>query len=382
MKPLRTYSDAPPAFETLAASVRSLRREQVFWIFQAIFWGSIAVALLGLTRAFRPDLPTPWGTIAARVGFGLIASSGIHWIVTAFVDRGGTRTARWTIVAAITGVMALVGVYVRDTFIGMVIPPGDAIFSASLLPRLVASGVWYAIYIGLDLLEQSYEADLRAGEAERRVLASDLRNAHAEGIARDNELRHLQSQLNPHFLFNALNAISANSHHPQAVEKVTQDLADFLRFTLRDAGALEPLSRELHALESYLSVQQSRFGNRLQCSLDCDPASHAIPVPPMLIQPLLENAFNHGTPPAEGPLEVVIVAKVTAGWLVVEVANTGSWVVPDPSQRPSTGIRSLRKRLELLIGPDASLQTAAENGWVRVTIRLPVRATAPSEPIR
>jgi len=100
----------------------------------------------------------------------------------------------------------------------------------------------------------------------------------------------------------------------------------------------------------------------------------------MMLQPLLENAFVHGTPPEDGPLEVIVTSKVQDGWLDVEVANTGVWVPPDQSRTPSTGIRTLSKRLELLLGPDASVAARAERGWVRVTIRLPARPIAP-EPV-
>jgi LytS/YehU family sensor histidine kinase len=371
----------PTDAEGRSAVARRRRRQRVFWTFQAIFWMTIGIAMIGLTRAFRPDEPTPWSAIATRLAFGVIASTGIHGIVSALAARSSERKARWTIAAAVTGVAILVSVYIfADQFVGIIIPSGGTLVSASLIPRVVAAAVWYVVYLGLDLLEQSYEADLRAGEAERRLMASDLRIAQAEANARESELRHLQAQMNPHFLFNALNAVAASAHEPAAVEKVTQDLADYLRFTLREARALEPLARELQSLEKYLSVQQARFGSRLHCRLECDPASHAVAVPPMMLQPLLENAFVHGTPPEDGPLEVIVTSKVDGGWLDIEVANTGIWVPPDPSRTPSTGIRTLAKRLELLIGPDASVVTRAEKGWVRVTIRLPARSVA-AEPL-
>jgi len=146
---------------------------------------------------------------------------------------------------------------------------------------------------------------------------------------------------------------------PAAVEKVTQDLADYLRFTLSEAGPLEPLARELQSLEKYLAVQQARFGKRFHCRLECDPASHAVAVPPMILQPLLENAFVHGAAPEDGPLEVIVTSKVHDGWLDVEVANTGVWVPTDPSRTPSTGIRTLSKRLELLLARHAEIEVVA-----------------------
>ena len=85
--------------------------------------------------------------------------------------------------------------------------------------------------------------------------AAENRAIQAESLARQHELRQLQEQMNPHFLFNALNAVAASKNDPAAVEQVTQDLSEYLRFALRKADAFEPLSRELYALERYLAAR-------------------------------------------------------------------------------------------------------------------------------
>jgi LytS/YehU family sensor histidine kinase len=187
--------------------------------------------------------------------------------------------------------------------------------------------------------------------------------------------------MNPHFLFNALNAVVASKHEPEAVESVTRDLADYLRFTLGESRMFEPLSRELQALEKYLGVQQARFGENLICRIACDRAAHAVLVPPMLIQPLLENALHYGGQTSRMPLKVVVTAKVIDGVLEVVVANTGRWVQPDMARSPSTGIRSLRKRLALLIDGEATVDTVIDpdldGGWVRVVVRMPAKPMHP-----
>lgn len=187
--------------------------------------------------------------------------------------------------------------------------------------------------------------------------------------------------MNPHFLFNALNAVVASKHDPEAVESVTRNLAEYLRFTLGEARTFEPLARELQALENYLAVQQARFGENLACRIACDRAAHAVLVPPMLIQPLLENALHYGAKTSRMPLKVEVTTKVANGHLEVAVANSGRWVPPDATRSPSTGIRSLRKRLALLIGDEATVDTVIDpdldGGWVRVVIRIPARLTQP-----
>jgi LytS/YehU family sensor histidine kinase len=212
-------------------------------------------------------------------------------------------------------------------------------------------------------------AEAAAGAATNRAL-------EAVSLAQQHELRQLQAQVNPHFLFNSLNTVAAIKDDPEAVEQVTQDLADYLRFALRDAGTLEPLSRELRALVKYLSVQKRRFGSNLDCRITADTAAPRVLVPPMMIQPLLENALHYGSKTSAMPLRVTVRAHVHDGWLQVAVANSGQWVPPDPARSPNTGIHSLRRRLKLLIDETATVDVEPESDndgdCVRVVIRLPV----------
>jgi LytS/YehU family sensor histidine kinase len=252
----------------------------------------------------------------------------------------------------------------------------------ALMPRIIAAGFWCASIFGLEVIQDLFTTEIQLAETEATRIDVELRMLKAEAAARTFELRQLQDQMNPHFLFNALNAVVASKHDPEAVESVTRDLADFLRFTLADARTLEPLSREVQALEKYLGVQQARFGDNLVCRIACDRAAHSVLVPPMVIQPLLENALHYGAQTSRMPLKVDVTARVTDGRLEVVVANTGRWVPPDTTRSPSTGIRSLRKRLKLLIGEEATVDTVIDpdldGGWVRVVIRMPARLVQPS----
>ena len=144
-----------------------------------------------------------------------------------------------------------------------------------------------------------------------------------------------------------------------------------VRFSLEPAQPLEPLSRELDALEKYLSIQQRRFGADLVCRISCEPEARRVLVPPMMLQPLLENAFHYGPQTSPMPLTVSVEASVRDGQLAVIVANSGSWVLPDPARSIGSGIQTLRKRLEILIGPAATVEVVHEQGWVKIVIRLP-----------
>ena len=185
------------------------------------------------------------------------------------------------------------------------------------------------------------------------------------------ELRHLQAQISPHFLFNALNTLQACRQDPEAIATLTQALAAYLRFLLEPAAVLEPLSRELDALEEYFTIQEVRFGDGLETRIDCDFAARGLLVPPLLVQPLVENAIKYGGQTAPLPIRVHVGVRLTGDWLEVEVANTGRWVAPGGATSTGTGLPSLERRLQLLLGPTSSVSHREEDGWVRVLIRIP-----------
>ena len=347
-----------------------------------MFWLAIGAAVLGLSKALKPSEPTPWLPMALRVGTGFAISTVVYFLFESPLLRGLPRQVRWPLMVGVTPAALLASILLLNA--GGVGGPTDwtgETTLGSLVPRLVAVGFWCVIVFGLEMIEDLYKTEILLAESEATAIDVELRMLKAEAVARKCELRQLQEQMNPHFLFNALNAVVASKHDPEAVETVTRDLADYLRFTLGEARTFEPLSRELQALEKYLGVQQARFGENLICRVSCDRAAHSMLVPPMLIQPLLENALHYGSQTSSMPLKVIVTAKVIEGWLEVVVANTGRWVTPDKTRSPSTGIRSLRKRLALLINEDATVETVIDpdldGGWVRVVIRIPTTIVQP-----
>ena len=372
---------APPRMVALRESLPRWRK-RIFWSFQVMFWLAIGAAVLGLSKAMKPAEPTPWLPMALRVGTGFLISTLVYFVFETPRFRGLSRQVRWPLML-LTAAVAL-GASVLLLIAGGVGGPtnwtGETTLG-SLVPRFVAVGFWCVIFFGLETIEDLYKTEILLAEAEAMMIDVELRMLKAEAAARTFEVRQLQEQMNPHFLFNALNAVVASKHDPEAVETVTRDLADYLRFTLGEARTFEPLSRELQALEKYLGVQQARFGDNLICRVSCDRAAHSMLVPPMLIQPLLENALHYGSQTSSMPLKVTVTAKVIEGWLEVVVANTGRWVTPDKTRSPSTGIRSLRKRLALLINEDATVETVVDpdldGGWVRVVIRMPTTIVQP-----
>jgi LytS/YehU family sensor histidine kinase len=293
-----------------------------------------------------------------------------------------SRQVRWPLMIAVSlvGLGASVLLLIAGGISGPTLWSGARIVGL-LVPRLVTTFFWCASIFGLEMIEDLHKTEILLAENEATAVDLENRMLRAEAAARTLELQKLQEQMNPHFLFNALNAVLATKDDPDAVESVIRDLADYLRFVLGDAGTFEPLSRELHALEKYLGVQQARFGKNLICRVTCDRSALAALVPPMLIQPLLENALNYGGQTSSMPLRVSVTAKVVDAMLEVVVANSGRWVEPDTTRSPSTGIRSLRKRLALLVDKTATVDTVIDpdldGGWVRVVIRMPATLKPP-----
>ena len=190
------------------------------------------------------------------------------------------------------------------------------------------------------------------------------------------ELALLRSQMQPHFLFNALTAVMAVSNDKRKVEELTQSLADYLRFTLSKSNDdASPLGDELDALESYLQVEKIRFAEKLNYRIEADEETRAVSALPHLVQPLVENAIKYGQETSPMPLSILIQARRAGDYLQLLVENTGSWVETSASSRNQgmgIGIGNLRRRLQLLYGDRTSLTYEHSPEWVRAIVTLPI----------
>lgn len=184
-------------------------------------------------------------------------------------------------------------------------------------------------------------------EADRSV-ESDLRE-QAQREAQRMELLMLRAQLDPHFLFNSLNAIAAEiPSHPDAATEMVNELSDYLRYSLdHRKDPFVPLSTEVRAMEAYLRIQHARFGERLHFSINIAPDAAARSVPCFLLQPLVENAVKHGLDRrGSGVLAISLSARRVHERLEIRVRNTGAIKPADPS-RTGVGLETLRRRLEI-----------------------------------
>ncbi len=183
------------------------------------------------------------------------------------------------------------------------------------------------------------------------------------------ELKALRAQINPHFLFNALNAIASLIHtDPIRADAAVEQLAEVFRYTLRRSDSeWAPLDQELAFARAYLDVEQARFGRRLTFTIEADEAARGAQVPSMLLQTLVENAVKHGITRLRGPGHIDVSARAANGRLVLEVRDTGPGpdVTDDRPRRvdgESFGLRSVRDRLQGHFGDRAGLTLERDTG--------------------
>jgi LytS/YehU family sensor histidine kinase len=219
---------------------------------------------------------------------------------------------------------------------------------------------------------------------EQELVTHDLRLQ-----ASRSELKALRAQINPHFFFNALNAIASLIHSdPARADEAVEQLAEVFRYTLRRSDSeWAPLDQELTFARAYLDVEQARFGPRLSFQIDSDHLSPPPLVPSMLLQTLIENAVKHGVSQTRGPGRIEVLVRSDASTVAVEVRDSG----PGPGAAPTMprsgtgfGLRSVRERLAGHFGDRASLSLERDpsNTLTIARIVMPVVRVTAQEPVR
>jgi len=207
-----------------------------------------------------------------------------------------------------------------------------------------------------------------------------LRRTQAESQAKEAQLKLLRYQLNPHFLFNTLNAISSlvNSAESVRANNMIVQLSRFLRYSLDNGGISEvPLKKEIEAVNLYLEIEQARFEDRLKVIFEISEEANASMVPSLLLQPLIENAIKYAIARSEAGGVIRITARIEAESLLLSVADSGCGSkVPDFEvlQGTGVGLMNIRQRLKALYGSLSSLDIgAADIGGLQANLLLPLR---------
>jgi len=202
---------------------------------------------------------------------------------------------------------------------------------------------------------------------------NEKRKSEAEKLARDAELYNLRQQLQPHFLFNSLNSINALiGFKPDQARKMIHQLSDFLRGTLKkDDQQNVTLTEELQHLQLYLDIEKVRFGHRLVTEISCDQACGNAMLPPLLLQPLVENAIKFGLYDTTENVTVSIRGELEDGYLVLTVQNPYDPKTARPRKGTGFGLSGVQRRLYLLFARNDLVETYQNDNIFTTIIKVP-----------
>lgn len=221
----------------------------------------------------------------------------------------------------------------------------------------------YPLFLGVGGLVAAYESQAKENEATRRA-------------AQSAQIRLLQSQLNPHVLFNALNGLAELIHQqPYEAEQCVRAMSDLFRKLLRSSLIdTQPLREERSMLEDFLWLWTLRLEDRLQITWDWPSQVDGFELPPLLLQPLVENAIKHGIAPALNGGKLKIVAISTEKNLCLRVENNGLPLISarKTGHSPGIGLSNLQERLDLAYRSEATLTLTQQDEWVIADIRIPL----------
>lgn len=373
-------SEPPNLFE------RTWQRLPDFWKFHLIVWTAYGVGTLPIHVIFL-KMSLFWeGSIRSTIAFCLlscvfsvVATAGLRkYFRRAFPPTMGWLSKLWRIMVLAVLVSVVKTFYFEFLLLRLLdIHLATFLDYASLgLLHFLSLLIHFCLYTSWSLLYLV----VKKRHANRLVDQRILRVEHEKMQA---ELLMLRSQLQPHFLYNALNSMALEAEGNPRLERLIESMSEYLRYGLgnRSETAIR-LGDEIDAIANYLVMERERYGDELEVELRIDPASRDIYTSGVLIQPLIENALKYGRITSESPLNVSLDVKLESGLLTIEVANTGSWIIdPDRKKSSGVGMENLKARLELLYPGKHKLQVVTEAGRVLVRLSIHPYASALDSPL-
>jgi len=297
------------------------------------------------------------------VGAMFGAASPTDWLLRVSLLSGAAlpATLAWLIVGCmLKKVLARLSPLTQQVF-GMVLGALAGLYGCALMALVgfTGSAPWVASAFAGAVLAAALVAAL--------VLRAKGRMP-ADTAAR---LSELQARIRPHFLFNTLNsAIALVRDDPARAEAILEDLSDLFRHALMDPGEAVTVAEEVALARRYLDIEQVRFGDRLQVEWALDPAAGSARVPPLVLQPLVENAVKHGVEPSAAGAQVKVSTQRRGSTVVIKVTNT----VPAGQGRRGHGVAqdNVRDRLRLLHDVQGQFQTGLKDGIYQVRMEVPI----------
>ncbi len=297
--------------------------------------------------------------VGAMFGTGLL----LEWLLRFSLLTGGVLPATlvWLIAACVLkGQLARLG-NLQQWLAGMLLGSLSGLYGCGLLVMMgmLDPAPWWASAAAGALLSSVLVAGLFWRAKARMPAATAAR------------LAELQSRIRPHFLFNTLNsAIALVRAEPAQAEAVLEDLSELFRHALADQGEAVTLGEEIALAKRYLAIEQIRFGERLQVQWSLDPEANPAKLPPLLLQPLVENAVRHGVEPSAGGAQVKISTVRRGSMVVLKVTNSTPAGVGERGH--GLALANVRERLALLHDVQAQFQTAFKDGIFQVRLELPL----------
>ena len=333
--------------------------------YRAIFFGSwLVIALLLAATLFWFGLAPDLALSDSFISCGLLAAA--CWLISSNLEYYRPQQARYFYIGLWCFLLA--AIWVSSLFY--------------LLPALLETGPDYDAFLLISLPVRFFIGLLLIGwmamisvlwynQQDQRE--SERRKADTEKLAREAELYKLRLQLQPHFLFNSLNSINALiGSKPQEARKMVLQLSEFLRSTLKkDEYEWVSLAEELQHLKLYLEIEKMRFGHRLATEINYKEQTALLRLPPMLLQPLVENAIKFGLYDTTGQVCISIEAKQTGNLLEVQIRNPFDPQSNQTKRGTGFGLSGVQRRLYLLFARHDLLQTQTHESTFTTTIKIP-----------
>lgn len=359
-----------------ASADRQWRRLYLVVIFAA-FPVALLLNIAKLFALWAERRPAEWSEI------GVSMASSFAWVavaplIVAAAQRFPLATPRWkrntVILAVFCGVLSVVAeafYLTTGAVLGGLFRSEPIDLGAAWRATLTSAGLSVNVMLFGGTVAATYALDTfrRNRERERRKISLEAKLA-------ETRLQLLRMQLHPHFLFNALNAVSALIEEDvDAADRMLSRLISFFEFSLDSVGKQEvTLEHELAFLRSYVEIEQTRFGDRLAVAFDIDRETLSCFVPGLILQPIVENSIRHGIAPRAQQGRVLVRTRKEKGRLRIEIEDDGVGITARQSDRLGIGLGNTRARLEYLYGREQSLEIAPrEHGGTRVCITLPAR---------
>jgi two-component system LytT family sensor kinase len=345
-------------------------RGLLFWGLHTLGWSAYGFAQFVGSAVYGKE-PGYVQVIAIAAASGFVLSAPLRWLYRWLWTAGpramviGSAVACWVVALGWRAIINTAYMQiVKPDWAAEHAPQPLEIFVGTLSSMALLL-CWTGLYYGVKFYERL--------QLEREATLKQ------SALAQEAQLKMLRYQLNPHFLFNTLNAISTLVLDGQnrTANLAVSRLSEFLRYTLdQDPMKKVTLRQELDALNLYLGIEKLRFGDRLRLEFDVDERAESALVPSLLLQPLVENAMKYAIAPREQGGSVTIIAGIEGGGLRLAVVDDGPGLPPGmaTSNGRGVGLRNTRERLKVLYGDAHTVEVADAGPGLRVEMRLPLEA--------